>query len=94
VFLEVAIVNIKLHGTNLFHYIHKKFVIFVCKFNEKKKKKLLHFHLTLVLSCASVVGELAKLITSGQQMLQNSIYFNKSTKPATFNTLKVLVIQF
>jgi hypothetical protein len=27
-------------------------------------------------------------------MLQNSIYFNKSTKPATFNTLKVLVIQF
>jgi hypothetical protein len=36
VFLEVAIVSIKLHGTNLFHYIHKKFVIFVCKFNEKK----------------------------------------------------------
>lgn len=59
----------------------------------KRNKKLLHFHLTLTLSCASVVRELARLITPGQQILENSIYFNKSTKPTTFSILKVLVIQ-
>ncbi len=59
----------------------------------KRNKRLLHFHLIPVMSCASVVGELARLITRGQQMLQNSIYFNISTKPTTLNTIRMLVIQ-
>jgi hypothetical protein len=59
----------------------------------KINKTLLRFHFTPILSCASVVGKLTRLITRGQQMLQNFVYFNKSTKATTLSTLRMLVIQ-
>ncbi len=42
-FFQVAIMIIKLHNTDFIHYIHKKFVVYVCKFNDGRENMITFF---------------------------------------------------
>lgn len=87
-FLEGVVVTIKLCSIDLFHCLHKKFVILLCRVNENKKN-ITTFFLNIVLPCESIVWELGRLTTWTWQLLPNNNYVFSWDKSMIFAYLGI-----
>jgi hypothetical protein len=92
VFLEVAIMSIKLHNTNIIYdCIHKKFVVYVYRF-KIGDKTLSWFCLIPILLFVGVVGLSTRLILVVWQVLpsNNFMFLDKHKTCSFWHAMNVL----